>query len=358
MFSSAMRVLIVPAEARADDELAAVLRARGHEVEIARAPWRHASKRRELALAADVARRALTSRIDVAYVEGTHRTSAVTAALTAAKVPYVLGVDRAVLAGAPAPNGSTRALVPQRLPITVEVCRQAVRLSMKNAKATIVPERGIADHLLRETGVPGALVTEEGVDVTRLPLGGRDDARRALNLPEGTRFVALIADLTEDLPYELLLFAHRATAGTGLLVAGDGPGARQIGAMSIATRPSAPVIHVGPKTEGVALAVACAADVGLTLTPNAPETRLFAALGRRQVMFEGPESASVARLYPTHDTVFTAAMRADALAEATRQAIATEREAGPLPFWAIESARKQLAKTRTERVAEQIESCA
>lgn len=353
-----MHVLIVPAEASSEDALAAALRARGHRVDVARAPWRHASKRRELALAADVARRALTQKVDVAYVEGTHRTSAVTAALTAAKIPYVLGVDRLVLAGAPAADETTRALVPQRLPITVEVCRQAVRLSMKNARATVVPEAAIAEHLLRETGVMGALVTDDGIDLTRLPLGGRTDARLALGLPEGTRFVALVADLTEDLPYELLLFAHRATAGTGLLVAGDGPGARQIGAMSIATRPSAPVIHVGPKTEGVALAVACAADVGLTLTPEAPETRLYAALGRRQVMFEGPDAARVARLYPTHDTVFAAHRTAESLAEATRRAIATEREAGALPFWAVESARKQLAKSRTERIAEQIESCA
>lgn len=352
-----MRVLIVPAEARTNDALSNTLEARGHRVDFARAPWRHASKRRELALAADVTRRAITSKVDVAYVEGTHRTSAVTAALTAAKIPYVLGVDRAVLA-APAANGTETALVPQRLPITVELCRQAVRLSMKNARATVVPDRGIARHLHQETGVPTATIAEDGLDLSRLPLGARDEARRALRLPEGTRFVALIADLTSDLPYELLLFAHRATAGTGLLVAGDGPGANQIGAMTVATRPSAPVIHVGPKSEAVALAVACAADVGLTLTANAPETRLFAALGRRQVMFDAPEAADVARLYPAHDTVFTAPPVADALAEATRRAIATEREAGPLPFWAVEAARKGLGRTRADRIADQLESCA
>lgn len=350
-----MRVLVVPSDARAAGPLEEALTRRGHDVFHARAPWPRASKRREIALAADIARRALTGGFDAAYVEGTHRTSAVTAALYAARVPYVLA-----MASAPLGDATSRALAKPRLPITVEACRQAVRLSMRGAASTIAWDRSVAEHLAEQTGVTNAQIAEAPLDLGRLPLGARAEARAALGLRDEIRYVALVADLADDLPYELLLYAHRAVAGTGLLVAGDGPGMERIHAMALATRPSSPVIAVGPKTDGTMVALTCAADVCLSLGLRraAPEARGYAALGRRQVLFDVPDAASLAALYPTLDTVFAAAPTADALTEALRCALAEERASGPLPYWAIEAARRALGRSRFDVLAERIEACA
>lgn len=355
-----MRVLVVPSADRARGALEAALAARGHDVAIAKAPWARPSKRREIALAADVARRALTSRFDIAYVEGSHRTSAVTAALKAARVPYVLGVAAAPLEAVQIPaNGSTMALAKPRLPITVELARQAVRLSMRGAADTIAFDRNIADHLFEETGVSGTKIAPEAIDLSRLPLGSRAEARRALGL-EGRHVVALVADLDADLPYEALLFAHRTLAGTALLVVGDGPGASSIAGMAAATRPSAPVLHLGPKTEGTLVASICAADVGLSLGRRTadPIAKRYAALGRRQVLFDVPEARDLAALYPTHDTVFVAEENPESIAAAIRRATDVEHDEGPLPFWAVDAARRGLKRSRAEVLAEHLESCA
>ena len=105
-----------------------------------------------------------------------------------------------------------------------------------------------AEHLAQLAGVEEMELLAAGLDLTNLPLGERGQARAALGLPEGMKVLGLVGPLDPATHLETLSLAHRHLAGVALLVAGDGPAEGTLFAMANATRPSSPVIHVGPLT--------------------------------------------------------------------------------------------------------------
>ncbi|MCA9555650.1 MAG: hypothetical protein KC933_36810, partial [Myxococcales bacterium] len=215
--------------------------------------------------------------------------------------------------------------------------------------------------LARLAGVEEMELLAAGLDLTNLPLGERGQARAALGLPEGMKVLGLVGPLDPATHLETLSLAHRHLAGVALLVAGDGPAEGTLFAMANATRPSSPVIHVGPLTPATRVITACAADVALTLTEGrlSEESWALAALGRRQVVFPAEGTDGVAALYPEHRTVFEASPEQAPLQFVLQAALQEEATQGALPDAAVASVRRRLdAATRWARLAERVVECA
>jgi len=345
-----VRVLLVSALDAGTSDLGAVaaeLEAEGHRVRVLTADDLP-TPAREAALAARIAKAALLFRPDVAALEVSAHLSATAAALKATRIPYLLWGSEAGLGAAP--SGPR------------EVLDAALRLACQGAAAVVVGSDAAADRLAARGEIEELELLDRGVDLDNLPLGARAEARAALRLPEtGLRVLGLVGTLDARTGLELLTLAHRQLAGVALLVAGDGPHEAAVFAMSTSTRPSSPVVHVGPLGPATRVLTACAADVTLALDSEAlsPESWNLAALGRRQVTFEVPGTDAVAAVYPEHRTVFAAPPHPEALREVLAAALEEEAQAGPLPEAAVEQARAQLdAATRFGRLAQRILQCA
>ncbi len=343
-----MRILAVSALGAEQSDLPAVVAAvtaAGHacrSLTLDRVP----GPAREAALAALIAKEALLRRPKVAILEMSPDSSATAAALQKARIPYVLWVN-AFGPLAPGP------LQPMR--------KAALSYVGRTATAVIVAADAIANQLAQQTGIADMELLGTGVDLSRLPLGNRQEAKAALRLPPDMRVLGLIGDLTDTTGLESLTFAHRRMPGVALLVAGEGPQAKAIYGMAASTRPSSPVIHVGPLTPATRVLTGCAANVGLALDrfTLSEESWQLAALGRRQVTFDVEGTDAVAAVYPEHRTLFCGSEDPEALRETLLMALEEEDSAGPLPAAAVQQARTQLdASTQWQRLADRVLECA
>lgn len=344
-----MRVLAISALAAEKSDLPAVVaavKAAGHDCRSLTFERTGPGPAREAALAALIAKEALLRRPKVAILEMSPDASATAATLQKSRISYVLWVNAAGLSAPEAVN-------PVRSAASGFVAR--------NAAAVIVACDDVANQLAQQTGVADMELLGTGVDLSLLPLGNREEAKAALRLPPDMKVLGLIGELKDSTGLESLTFAHRRMAGVALLVAGDGPQAKAIYAMGASTRPSSPVIHVGPLAPATRVLTGCAADVGLALDRFvlSDESWQLAALGRRQVTFEVDGTDAVAATYPAHRTVFCAPEDPEVLRQALTAALDEEATAGPLPTEAVEQARSQLdGSTQWQRLAERVFECA
>lgn len=344
-----MRILAVSARSAEGSDLDAVAAAAsqaGHEARVVR-PGASGGRAREAALAAKVAKQALLWRPQVAVLEASPYVWAAAAPLRAARIPYLVWT--------PGPEAFEAA--GERGPLFENTQGGACRA----AAALLVGSDLAAEALARGTGVEDMELLQQGVDLELLPLGDRAEAKAALRLPPDRRVIGLVGDLHPYTQLDLLSLAHRKIPGLSLLVAGEGPLAGAIFAMSASTRPSSPVVHVGPLSPATRVLTACASDVGLALDSRglSPESWNFAALGRRQVTYEVPGTDTLAATYPDHRTVFAAPAHPESLREVLVHALQEELEVGPLPEAAVQTARRQLdASTRWTRLIERTVQCA
>lgn len=340
-----MRLLMVSALPPARSDLGALEAAAstaGHEVHAVRGE----GARGEAIAAARIGKEALLRRPAAALLEVSPWVSASAAALAAARIPYVLW----------APRGALEDLAGPR-----DLLDNALRGACGGAAAVIVGADAVAEQLARHAGVEDMELLSAGLDLEDLPLGDRAEARAALRLPEGPRVLGLVGPLGPETGLELLSLAHRTLAGVTLLVAGDGPSESAIFAMGGATRPSSPVVHVGPLAPATRVVTACAADVTLALDTRtlSEESWRLAALGRRQVAFDVPGTDAVAALYPEHRTVFATPEHPEALRQVLAAALDEEAAQGPLPADAVQAARAALdVGTRWSRLVERVVQCA
>ena len=305
-------------------------------------------KRRDALLAAVAARAALLRRAQVALVEAAPATLAVPAALAALRLPVVMTMDASTVAGFEAPEPR---------PALLELQRGALTTAAHLARRVLVPSGRDAEVVARALAEPRLEIHAPGISLEALPLASREEAREAMGLVQASRFVALVADLEPELRLDLLALAHRRLAGVGLLIAGEGPQLALIGPMEMATRPSSPVLHLGPRTPATTVAATLAADVTLSLSPTGLDPRALesAALGRRQVVLAEETAAAVAALYPGEDAVRRADPHPEALLSALSDALEAEARG---PLGAVAAARDRLDATRSgERLAELLARC-
>jgi hypothetical protein len=342
-----VRVLVVTAvdsENSVAGPAARALEAAGHRAEVVEGKGGAVG---QAALTARLAAARLVGRPDVALLELSPEGAAAAAALSAARVPYLVYASPALLGRGTGPGA--------------ELLQAALRVACQGARAILVPSDPVAEHLARAAGVEEMELLAAGLDLAQLPLGERAAARAALRLPEGMHVLGLVGPLDAGTHLEALGLAHRHVAGVALLVAGEGPAEGTLFAMAGTTRPSSPVIHVGPLTPATRVITACAADVTLALTEGrvADESWALAALGRRQVVFPAEGTDNVAALYPDQRTVFEAPPEPEGLRVVLQAALQEERAQGALPAAAVAAARAQLdAATRWARLAERVVECA
>lgn len=228
---------------------------------------------------------------DVAHVVLHPGSFGVAAALRATGIPVVLEVAAPLTS--PGVGRTSPALR-----------RERWRAALRPGAALVVQSAAVARQLEATLGVRGARVLHDGLDLTHLEPLEADAAKRVLGLLPAQRFFALTGPLTDELAWGPLMFAHRRVAGAGLLVAGSGPGEDAVAAMSVATRPSSPVILLEDRPEAQRHAIA-AAEVGLAVHPSAPGPAAlrYAALGRRVVAFDHPDLDRVDAAFPGESPV-------------------------------------------------------
>ena len=346
-----MRILAVSAwnAERSDlSRLATVAGPSGHDLRSVHVgPRPSGVSARTATLAAKVSKQLLLWRPKAALIELGPTTSAVAPALTAARVPFIVWAPDQLLSLSSEETGTWMG------PALGHTCRSAA--------GVVVGSDAAAEWLSAHAGVSEMELLQRGVDLQQLPLGARAEAKAALGLPPDRPVLGLIADLQAWTRLDLLGFAQRKMPGVALLVAGEGPQEPAIFAMSASTRPSSPVIHVGPVSPATRVLTGCAADVGLALDRRGlgDEAWNLAALGRRQVTFEVPGTDSLAAVYPEHRTVFAAPEDPTALRQVLDGALQEELQQGPLPEAAVLTARAQLDEhTRWTRLLERVAQCA
>lgn len=215
------------------------------------------------------------------------------------------------------------------------------------AKLTLATSEATARAISEQLQLPEVLAFGPQLDLGPWPLADRREARVALGLPPEGHYLGLIAALEPPLPLDRLALAHRKVPGAGLLVAGGGSLSGVVAAMGAATRPSSPVLWLGPRSPTHDLAVALAADVHLCLEPTGPSDACLvaAALGRRQVNLHEGSRPLLERLYPSGQPgVFGRPDGAD-LEGAIRQALELESTSGPLEAAAVARARRALDRS-------------
>ncbi len=303
----------------------------GASLELVAAPTQRRSWPRALA---QLGARLLQARPIAALVQVGPGAEPFPAALAAARVPYSL------LFGGEPFGADTH-------PLTRETWRAAAR----GARVNLAEDEALAQRWAEALELPEVLAFGPRLDLGPWPLADRQQARRALGLPEQAQYLGLIADLEPPLRLDLLALAHRKVPGAGLLIAGDGSLRTMIEAMRVATRPSSPVLPLGPRSPTHDLAVALAADVHLLLDGDTarPEALAAAALGRRQVNLHEASATRLARLYPEHRTVFLAEPSEVSLTAAISRALEEERQAGPLPEAAVQATRRALDQSTLAR---------
>lgn len=276
-------------------------------------------------------------RPEIAHVIVHPGTLGVPTALAASGTSVVLEVDRPLFDEHPDPRDPS-----------VHLRREALRAAARSARAFVARRPDLAVQVETHTGIRGVRVLFEaarGLDLDAMAPSPAGAAKRALGLLEAQRFFTLAAPLDDDLALEPLMFAHRRVPGAGLLVAGRGPGEAAVTAMSVATRPSSPVVLLEDGPEPRRLAIA-ASDVGLSLRRGAPggETWAYAAMGRRQVAFDHPDLDRIDGWFPGETAVIRCPEpSADALRRSMIAALDEARTRGPLSGPGIETARTALA---------------
>ncbi|MBK6685195.1 MAG: hypothetical protein IPG45_12065 [Deltaproteobacteria bacterium] len=303
----------------------------GATLEIVEAP----AQRRSWPLAlAQLGARLLSARPDAALIQVGPGAEPFPAALAAARVPYSLVFGEAPFSA-------------ETNPLTRESWRAAAR----GARVNLAEDEAQAQQWAEALELPEVLAFGPRLDLGPWPLADRLEARRALGLPIEAQYLGLIADLEPPLRLDLLALAHRKVPGAGLLIAGTGSLTTMIEAMRVATRPSSPVLPLGPRSPTHNLAVGLAADVHLILDGDAarPEALAAAALGRRQVNLHEASATRLARLYPEQRTVFLAEPSEASLSSAISRALEEERQQGPLPGAAVEATRRALDESTLGR---------
>ncbi|MEM1023413.1 MAG: hypothetical protein AAF627_05230 [Myxococcota bacterium] len=194
--------------------------------------------------------------------------------------------------------------------------RLRLQVGLQRARVVTAASDSLAERLGASLGIRGVEVLRSGFDLEALPLLSREEGRRLLGLDARQRVALLTGPMSQDRPVELLALAHRKVPGLTLLVVASGPRLPVLRAMTVATRPSSPVIILPEQPAALGAALA-AADVGLALDRQrwGPESELYAVAGLPQVAFHPPGKenpgfvfASVER--PSEDGLIEAIERA------------------------------------------------
>lgn len=300
-------------------------------------------------------------------------TSNLGAARTTARVALTRP-DRAVVTYGATPFPALKLLGARRIPVVLEVdtriddarglakeaARQALASAARSASALVVRSEAMAAHLEREVGIRGAQVLTTGPDISSLAPIPREAAKQRLDLPRDRRYLALCAPLGPTVRVDLLAHAHRRVPGVGLLVLGAGPGLSTINAMTVATRPSSPVIRL-PEQPAALVAAICAAEVTLALREDAlgEESLLYAGLGRRQVGLPTVDPSAVEAFFPEERAWIAAAASSDsALLRAIEEALDAEERRPPLSITGAEALRMSTAGGPEHKLVEVLEACA
>lgn len=211
------------------------------------------------------------------------------------------------------------------------------------AEALLCPSGALGEALADRYRLPRVELIEPGLDLNEAPLGPRAEALAVLGAPPRQRFAACLSELAEAEQLAPLALAQREVPGLGLLITGMGPQRSRVRAMELATRPSSPVIHLGPSTPATRVLAACACTIGVDVSPSQAGARLLAAQGRRLVVLDGPELPRLQALYPPLlCPLFVARPEPRSLRHAIQQALDAEERLGPLPPDTVTAARQQL----------------
>ena len=265
--------------------------------------------------------------------------------VSGARVPYVL--LRPQPHGLPGPLGSA---------------------VVRRARALIVDRWAQGRAWVRRFGSARVVQIAPGLDLADHPLGDREEARVALGLDGQQRMLGLISDLDDTAQLSLLDGVYRAHPGVGMLVSGEGAQSVRVNAMTVAARPSAPVVPVGARSTATDLVTACAATIGLDLdlpaeppaTTRPAASMNFLVQGRRLVTIAGEAATPLLDLYPAdRRAVHIARPTGDGVRAAIAAALEAEQTLGPLPPEEIAEVRRALdATTWPDRVADVVEACA
>jgi hypothetical protein len=288
-----------------------------------------------------------------------------TLAALAARVALREKPDAALVFAGPGARSAPAALAALRVPVTLLVADGSLGpgflTSARFARALVALDPEVPPQLAERTGIRGISVLGGGLfDLDDLPTGTRAAAREQIGLERSQRFLAVTGDLDAPARLDLLALAHRKLAGVGLLVIGTGDQDARVAAMSAATRPSSPVLHI-PTLDLEARRIALqAADVALALRPEGvgEDAYLAAALGRVVVALDAPGLERLEALYPGLGAVTRVPEPSpDALEASIRAGL--ERADAPLPPRAVDAARRSLARGRpVDQLLEVLETCA
>jgi hypothetical protein len=272
-------------------------------------------------------------RPEAALVEGGDASGAVPAALAALRVPFLFLVRSGF-----EPGRGLRA----------EARRRALRASIHAGGAVVVEDPARAAALGEALGVEEVAVLPAELDLEALPLVDRARTRTALGLSDHLGFVGLATEVGPSIRLELAALAHRHLPGVGLLVAAHGAQETLLPAMAAATRPSSPVLHLGPCSPTLAAAVAIASDVCLSVEGESlgADALSALALGRRVALLDVEGARALEGLYPGLEAVHVAAHRSEDLRRALEAVLDAEARLGPLPRAAVEQARHRLGPGR------------
>lgn len=229
---------------------------------------------------------------------------------------------------------------------------QAIAKLGPRADAILVRSGAEGEAIARATGLSQIEVLESGIDLSQLVIAKQDEALAALGVPPGQRFVGLLSALEEGALLERFGLAQRQVPGLGLLVVGEGPALNLVDALAFNTRPSSPVIHIGPEGPATRLLLSVAANFGVLLDADLAHGFLFLAQGRRLLAPEGPELPRLHALYPPA-RLAVLSYRPDGLdLKAKLFALqAIDRELGPLPEADVMRARAAIdANQRLDRL--------
>ena len=236
------------------------------------------------------------------------------------------------------------------------------RAMLRRARAVMVSRWANARAIADAYGSVRVVHVASGLNLARHPIGPREEALAALRLPPRQRLLGLITAVDGRSQVELLSKGYRLEPGVGLVVSGEEASSRQVEALQMTARPSAPVIVVGPRAPATDLLTACAATVGLDLDRAGPGESAghFLVQGRRVVTVAGEDATPLLDLYPAERrALHVARPTEDGITDALRAALVAEAELGPIPSDDVDHARYQLDReTWPQRVADVVDACA
>lgn len=313
----------------------------------------HAGAKAEAAFAALAVATAAWFRPHAVYVRISASTSLVPMSLSV-RLPVVLELNGPILDEmARMGRGEDR----------IRIVRSLLQIAIARSRAVVAASDNVGRYATEELNAGNVVVIPNGADLDVATPGDKLAARRELKMPERGKVVTMVGTLVPELRLDLLSEAHRKLPGTALLVAGDGPKADMLEAMAMTTRPSSPVVYIGPVPHEKAILAIRAADVCVNVRDGdlGMKGLEYAAVGRRQVAFRMEGSDRLAALYPPElAAVHLVDERSGiALRKALEDALDAEERLGPLPPEAIEKARAKLGWVdKAERVAALLEKCA